>query len=387
MFHCDICVHYVSGLLSLVLLLLAAVTFDISTMSPADSHSVLTLCLQYVVYRGMILFGRHVYSQLDQIFDNVAESQDNLLCEILQHNANCVYGKFYQFEEITNRRQFRSRHPLTDYNHYAQYMKRIEEGEQEVLCSDKVVFLATTSGTTGKNKVIPITSHMKGKTARKIGPLMYYMMDKKAGMSLERVFVLSHKPVRTMSPCGLPKAAVSSHMNRAVPFYLAPAEAYEITNEQVAHYVHAVFSMREPEVGHIEALVSTLLFGFWVYVERNWQAICDAIELGQIHPDRTADAKLAHRLSGYLTADHARAKELRTIFKGYRGAEMIGVASKIWPKLRFVRTLVTGGFAHHARVLRKTYMKNIIQVIFGLNNILSIFFIRLANIYNISRVL
>ena len=223
----------VSGSLSLLLLFLAAVIFDVSTMSPADSHSFFTLCLQYIVYRVMILVGRRTFQNMEEAFHNLPDAQEKLLREILEHNANSDYGKFYQFGEITNRRQFRNSHPLTDYAHYIPYIQRIEEGEQEVLCVDKVVFLATTSGTTGKNKLIPITSHMKGKTARKVGPLMYYFMDQKVGLTLERAFILAHKAVSTLSPCGLQKSAVSSHMNRCLPFYLAPAEAFNITNEQV----------------------------------------------------------------------------------------------------------------------------------------------------------
>ncbi len=51
------------------------------------------------------------------------------------------------------------------------------------------------------------------------------------------------------SPSGLQMAPVSYHMTKHMPFTLVPRVVANIDDEQTALYVHAVFGLREPEVG------------------------------------------------------------------------------------------------------------------------------------------
>ena len=59
-----------------------------------------------------------------------------------------------------------------------------------------------------------------------------------------------------------------------------------------------------------------------------------------------------------LRPDKQRASELRRIF----GAGFVGVARRVWPGLRAVRMVSTGGFAAHARLLGDTYMQGVPQL-------------------------
>ena len=59
-----------------------------------------------------------------------------------------------------------------------------------------------------------------------------------------------------------------------------------------------------------------------------------------------------------LRPDKQRASELRGIFAG----GFVGVARRVWPGLRAVRMLATGGFAVHARLLADTYMQGVPQL-------------------------
>ena len=51
------------------------------------------------------------------------------------------------------------------------------------------------------------------------------------------------------SPSGLQMAPVSYHMTKHMPFTLVPRVVANIDDEQTALYVHAVFGLREEEVG------------------------------------------------------------------------------------------------------------------------------------------
>ncbi|ELU11427.1 hypothetical protein CAPTEDRAFT_104502 [Capitella teleta] len=180
-------------------------------------------------------------------------------------------------------------------------------------------------------------------------------MQQKAGLTLQRVLVLSYQSRVTETAAGLRVGPVSAHMSRYVPFMVAPREVYDITNEQAALHTHAVFGFLEKEVGHIEALMSTLVYSFWRYVEGNWEVICNDIEHGSLSTDLPAPNKQLESISRLFKPQPERANELRQLF----AAGFDGISLRIWPELRFVRTLTTGGFALHAQLLSNYYMKGV----------------------------
>ena len=352
--------HVAAYLAACGLLFASAASFDMSTKNPADSHSLKTLFLQYTLMKLMTLAGRYVYRRFRQHSRHVKRTQQRLLQRILEANALTIYGQRHGFEDIKSREEYVRSHPLTKYPHYQVYIEGIERGQENVLTKDPVVFLATSSGTTGKAKVIPITKHMKGPAAYKIGPLIFHFMDEKAGLSLQRVLIISYTSPVEHSDCGLSKGPVTQHMRRLVPYTISPPEAYGITNEQVALHVHAIFALSEPELGHIEATMSTLLYSFWMYIEHHWKDICDNIEYGIVSPYLDIPNALLISINIHLRPNPLRATELRVIFERTHAFE--NIAKQIWPNLRFVRMLTTGGFVHHAKVLRSTHMKGVIQV-------------------------
>ena len=68
-------------------------------------------------------------------------------------------------------------------------------------------------------------------------------------------------------------------------------------------------------------------------------------------------AMLVASVAKQLRQDKHRASELRQIFAG----GFVGVALRVWPGLRAVRMVATGGFAAHARLLADTYMAGVPQ--------------------------
>ncbi len=88
---------------------------------------------------------------------DVFKAQERLLLNIVKQNKNTVYGKKYKFNKIKSIGDFQKRVPIISYEDILPFIERMKEGEQNILTKDKVVFFATTSGTTKKAKLIPIT--------------------------------------------------------------------------------------------------------------------------------------------------------------------------------------------------------------------------------------
>lgn len=83
------------------------------------------------------------------------------LCSQSCNNAithqNTEYGRNYGLSEIKTIEQFQAQIPILPYSSYEPYIERIANGETNILTADPVVYLSHTSGSTGKQKFIPVT--------------------------------------------------------------------------------------------------------------------------------------------------------------------------------------------------------------------------------------
>ena len=125
--------------------------------------------------------------------------------------------------------------------------------------------------------------------------------------------------------------------------------------------MHAIYGLAEREVGRMEAIFSTLVYSFWRYIENHWRQICDEIETGslslQIGGESTPE-ELRTFFRGHFRPQPDRACQLRDEFS--RGFS--GIARRVWPGLRLVRMITSGGFAHHARLLERMHMREVRQL-------------------------
>ena len=89
------------------------------------------------------------------------ESQRNALLEYLTRNEKTLYGQEHKFCDITTIDEYQKKVPLNDYESIEPYINRMKNGEKNVLTIDKPILFGVTSGTTGRQKFIPVTSYSR----------------------------------------------------------------------------------------------------------------------------------------------------------------------------------------------------------------------------------
>ncbi len=113
------------------------------------------LSLVNALFRTYI--GRY-QSEITTYASQAAELQQATLATILSDNATTHFGQIYRFQSLLDR-------PLSDYSQgvpvhtYEQllpYIQRVLGGEPNVLTAENPEWIATTSGTTGATKYIPL---------------------------------------------------------------------------------------------------------------------------------------------------------------------------------------------------------------------------------------
>ena len=67
--------------------------------------------------------------------------------------------------------------PITDYSAYEQYINEMLKGEKNILISDEVEYFGHTSGTTGKQKLIPVTKKSREVGSKYMALLIWTRVD------------------------------------------------------------------------------------------------------------------------------------------------------------------------------------------------------------------
>lgn len=106
--------------------------------------------------RGYI--GRYT-QELDSYATQYDELQQATLEKILTDNRDTVFGRIYGFGSLAGanvQTKFRARVPVHTYEDHLPYLSRALAGETRVLTAEAADWVATTSGTTGATKYIPL---------------------------------------------------------------------------------------------------------------------------------------------------------------------------------------------------------------------------------------
>lgn len=97
------------------------------------------------------------------------EVQDELFRKLLMEASTTEFGKKYGFSDIQSLEQYRQRVPVSTYENLFPYIKRLMQGEQNILWPTEVTWFSKSSGTTNdRSKFIPVSQealeecHFKG---------------------------------------------------------------------------------------------------------------------------------------------------------------------------------------------------------------------------------
>lgn len=117
--------------------------------------------LNKMIYKTLIISGKIVEHTFDKSTKNSYKINYDTLFNILSLNSSTEYGLKYDFKNINSIEEFKNNVPITTYNDYEKYIDKMANGENNILVSYPINYFGHTSGTTGKQKLIPVTKKDK----------------------------------------------------------------------------------------------------------------------------------------------------------------------------------------------------------------------------------
>lgn len=166
-------------------------------------------------------FAKSIVKEQKKWSANPGRYQAEIFKTLTETAKSTVFGRDHGFADIKNHDDYVNAVPIRDYEELSSYVKKILDGEQDVLWPGKPEYFAKTSGTTSGTKYIPITkdsipNHIN--SAR--NALLSYVAETGKSRFLDgKLIFLSGSPILEQK-AGINTGRLSGIVNHHVPKYL-----------------------------------------------------------------------------------------------------------------------------------------------------------------------
>lgn len=282
--------------------------------------------------------------------------EKSVLMNILADNRNTEYGSRHSFAGIASREEFKNAVPLSTYENYRKDIEKMAAGETNILTAEPVKYFGLSSGTTGTQKMIPVTPRSHRVVAEHMGLLMQGVLFNIIPDSrrFDRGLMLMNTVTSGLTKAGIPTGAGTSggmqSMKKMFPYlWTSPADIFDIKNQPDANYLHLLFALKDKNLMYVGAPFASAVLNLFKVLEKHWPMLVDDIAKGRINEKVNLVLPARYRLQKILRPDQARAKELEREFE--RGFDSI--APRIWPRLLYINSVAGGSFSIYAKKLRQ----------------------------------
>jgi hypothetical protein len=279
--------------------------------------------------------------------------QRDVLARLLARNAGTVYGRDHAFADCRSYEDYAARVPAASYEQLEPYVERIAGGEANILVSDPVVYMATSSGTTGRKKYVAIQPG--------------YLEETERWMAIERHFLDAEHPelagadelryvnrVEGRLPSGMPIGSVSGwfygELERAGRYAeLVPYAVYQLAPTVGRNYTVLRFALAA-RFGRLSAVNPSTLLLLAQRLEADAEALVRDVRDGGLRHAEVPEP-LRAELAGRLPADPTRARELEQAIARHGGLNPAGA----WPELRLLCCWIHAGAGLYRRDLEQAF--------------------------------
>lgn len=151
---------------------------------------------------------------------NPAQRQQEILLDILRANRNTEFGRTHQFDAIKSIADFRQRVPVRSAAEYGSYLKRLYQGERNLLTAESPYFFAMTAGSTGDYKYIPVTKRFKKELDRSVYAFYHLLENNCPEFNAAPIQFFVGSAEGGTSPGGVPQGFISGFNYKNLPAFI-----------------------------------------------------------------------------------------------------------------------------------------------------------------------
>jgi len=289
-----------------------------------------------LLYRAFGLLGRREVKALEAASRNPRATQEEMLLALLKTNAGTEYGRKHSFDSIKSISDFQRLVPINDYDSLSQYINKAARGETNVLTAEQPFMFATTSGTTGSRKLIPVTRAYIKEFRRASVVSGYNLLKNYPGVTKGVSLSVFSPAQESLTDAGIPCGAISGRLYMEEPplmkKYISPIpyEVFLIEDYDSRYYTLLRCALMLP-ISSIYTLNPSTI----VLLARKLRAfgmqLIDDVAQGTLSPPSAIEPSVRAALEHLLKPDPARAQQLYSLLQNNDFNP-----PKIWPQLSLI---------------------------------------------------
>jgi len=267
--------------------------------------------------------------------------QEQYLRDLLQAHKDTELGRQYGLRDIKTLDQFRQQIPVLPFSGYEPYTERIAQGEKNILTPDPVVYLNTTSGSTGNQKLIPVTQRFQRSLGWANLTCIGFLTEalRSRGRQFGKLVVTNTAQRTGRTSGGIDYGPGGTGVLRMGKFlyeqlFAHPYETLNASDSITRHYLSFLFALRDPLMRGIGANFPMLILRICNYLERYAEDLIEDLETGTIASGLKLEPEIRAKLEQQWSPAPARAAQLREILK----SEGRLTPKLAWPGLSFIAT-------------------------------------------------
>lgn len=327
--------------------------------------------IENLLVRGRMFAIRHtLWRSLVKAAKNPIVTQEKILQTILRDNRSTQYGNAHSFDTISSYHQFAQQVPVASYETLRPYIETQLRNGSPALTAAQPVMYATTSGTTGEPKYVPVTREELLRQKRHTALLSYsqHVFDPLAFSG--KVWVMAASAVEGRFENGIPWGSASgflyASMSPAIAKkYLIPPEVFAIADNGLKYDLILRLALAEKNITYFSAANPTTLLRLCALANQHERTLAEDIAHGRFSRESELAPEVMRAVNRRLRANAQRAAELRSLFNS-------GVAvtfGDLWPFMRII-SIWTGGncgvaarsarllLAPHAKIVELGYLSS-----------------------------
>lgn len=167
------------------------------------------------------VFAAWVNRDINKLRVNAISLQQKTFHKIIEQAKQTAFGRDHHFDQIKTYDDFKRLVPVRDYEELTPYIKRVIDGEENVLWPGKPAYLTKTSGTTSGVKYIPISKESMPehiKAAR--NALLSYIHETGNSDFVDGKMIFLQGSPELAEKAGIPTGRLSGIVAHHVPGYL-----------------------------------------------------------------------------------------------------------------------------------------------------------------------
>lgn len=317
-------------------------------MERCRAERTLATIFEFIAGNAARLHARLVYNRFLRSLRKFDRTQSNALRRALAQVTTSELGRKYQLDRVRTRNDLRAAVPLHTYEDFRPWIERVWNGDHGALFNDATTIrmFATSSGTTARQKYIPVTNAFITDYRRGWNTFGLKMYRDHFDAFLRGILQSTGRHDETLSPSGVPCGAITGLLAMTQKgivkrFYVGGIDVARLPNASARYYTLIRLGVMRDVAYAITANPATLIQMARIADEYSETLIRDVRD-GTLSEEIVGDYPERRAIEARFSPDPSRARSLEQL-RSKNGAVR---PRDIW-RLSFVACWTGGSMGHY----------------------------------------